>query len=259
MTLKANPVVEDVRIGEQDLSAPERRTAMLAIRISVLSDDRLFRESVLRLLEDEPALLVSAEPDVNDLADIRCADFDVFILDARMTGVLRWCTRLAMEASSVILIGAPEDDDWAEEALRAGARGILTKTSAGEEVAKAIHVVTEGGIWARRRWLNASLKSFAASQSKPVPAMQLGARLSDREREVFYHAALGASNKELADRLGISEATVKAHLTHIFHKLGVTGRAELAAAYHGLLRSVPNPQGHVPSPWKTAASKRQSA
>jgi DNA-binding CsgD family transcriptional regulator len=58
--------------------------------------------------------------------------------------------------------------------------------------------------------------------------------LSLREREVFRHAAIGLSNKEVADRLEISRATVKAHLTQIFQKLGVSGRAQLAAVYHGL-------------------------
>ena len=57
-------------------------------------------------------------------------------------------------------------------------------------------------------------------------------RLSRREREVLRHAATGVGNKELAHRLSISEATVKVHLTHIFQKLGVPGRAALAAAYH---------------------------
>jgi DNA-binding CsgD family transcriptional regulator len=59
-------------------------------------------------------------------------------------------------------------------------------------------------------------------------------QLSLREREVFRHAAIGLSNKEVADRLAISRATVKAHLTQIFQKLGVSGRSQLAAVYHGL-------------------------
>lgn len=70
-------------------------------------------------------------------------------------------------------------------------------------------------------------------------------RLSDREREVFRHAAMGLSNKELAQRLAVSQATVKAHLTSIFQKLGLRSRAELAAAHHGMLppaRRAPSPR-----------------
>jgi len=61
--------------------------------------------------------------------------------------------------------------------------------------------------------------------------------LSRREREVLHYAATGIRNKQLADQLAISEATVKAHLTHIFKKLGVGGRAELAAVYHDMQSS----------------------
>jgi len=69
--------------------------------------------------------------------------------------------------------------------------------------------------------------------------------LSSREKEVLRHAATGLSNKELAERLAISEATVKVHLTHIFQKLGVRGRAELAAVYHGLLTSASEAGGGI--------------
>jgi DNA-binding NarL/FixJ family response regulator len=209
---------------------------MASLRISVVSDDRLFCESVMRILADMPDLTVTPFEDASVPAAVRSGAHHVCIVDARMRGVLRWCT---MEgAASVILAGAPDDDAWAEEALTLGAQGILTKTSRSEDLGNAIHVVAEGGIWARRRWLNASLKYFAASRKKPAPPEQLGSLLSARERQVFHHAAMGARNKELADRLAISEATVKVHLTHIFQKLGVSGRAELAAVYHGLLPAV---------------------
>src|SRR4029453_18938188 len=61
-------------------------------------------------------------------------------------------------------------------------------------------------------------------------------RLSCREQEVLHYAVAGFGNKEVADRLIISEATVKVHLTHIFRKLGLHGRGQLAAAYHGIIR-----------------------
>jgi two-component system, NarL family, nitrate/nitrite response regulator NarL len=123
--------------------------------------------------------------------------------------------------------------------LKAGARGILTKTSRGEDLVRAIHVVAEGGIWARRRWLSASLQAVISSRHTSALPWHLDALLSKREREVFHYAAMGMANKALADRLAISEATVKVHLTHIFQKLGVSGRAALAAAYHGLLAPAP--------------------
>jgi DNA-binding NarL/FixJ family response regulator len=92
-------------------------------------------------------------------------------------------------------------------------------------------------LWAARRWLNAYVQKMSRVDSSTET--DLARRLSRREREVFRYAATGMANKELAQRLAISEATVKVHLTRIFQKLGVSGRAELAAAYHGL-RVPPN-------------------
>ena len=115
----------------------------------------------------------------------------------------------------------------------AGARGILTRRRTATISINAIRVVHAGGIWARRRWLNACvLHVVGASKHRMATQDTVDTRLSRREREVLQHAATGVGNKELADRLSISEATVKVHLTHIFQKLGVPGRAALAAAYH---------------------------
>jgi DNA-binding CsgD family transcriptional regulator len=74
---------------------------------------------------------------------------------------------------------------------------------------------------------------LTASGTRRAGSAMLERQLSRREREIFREAATGLGNKELAARLDIGEATVKAHLTHIFQKLGVRGRAELAAVYYG--------------------------
>ncbi|MFZ2493258.1 MAG: response regulator transcription factor, partial [Thermoanaerobaculia bacterium] len=99
----------------------------------------------------------------------------------------------------------------------------------------AIEAVRSGVIWAPRRLISRlvdRLKTASAGGGPhPHPFEE---RLSLREREIFHHAARGLGNKELAAHLDISEATVKVHLTHIFQKLGVRGRSELAAAYYGI-------------------------
>jgi DNA-binding NarL/FixJ family response regulator len=106
---------------------------------------------------------------------------------------------------------------------------------------KAIRVVRDGQIWARRQVLEARLERLSLSVAPAIAESGLEERLSQREQEVFRRAATGLSNKELADALVISEATVKAHLTSIFQKLGVRGRSELAAAYHGMIPPGPRP------------------
>jgi len=97
--------------------------------------------------------------------------------------------------------------------------------------------VADGQVWAPRRVIVDALKRVRRElHARSAGEAALAARLSAREREVFHLAVSGRGNKEVADRLAISEATVKVHLSHIFQKLGVRGRGELAAAYHGIIR-----------------------
>jgi len=116
--------------------------------------------------------------------------------------------------------------------LQAGARGILPKSTTGAEVVRAIHAVHEEQIWASERVVARVVSKLAvlAGVTQAAQAI-LKERLSRRQREIVHHATNGLSNQEIADRLNISEATVKAHLTHIFLKLGVRDRAQLAARY----------------------------
>ncbi len=208
---------------------------MYSVHIAVLSDDPFFCEGVLRVLGGDPPASISTHHGILPL-HIRSDPSAIVILDARMKTALAECAEIAAHAGPpVILAGAPDDDHWAIEALGAGARGIITRSSPTEDVSRAIQIVRQDGIWARRRWLTAWLRQAAVQKMAARPNVRVIGRLSPREREVFHFAAMGAANKAVAERLSISEATVKVHLTHIFQKLGVKGRAELAAAYHGLI------------------------
>jgi DNA-binding NarL/FixJ family response regulator len=208
--------------------SPEVRT-----HVAIVSDDRLLRDGLVQFLSHNPELTVtSCESHAGASLARIAAEHDVILVDARMepTGVAT-----VPSGGLILFVGAQEDEVWAAAALGAGARGILTRDASHDDVLNAIRVVLAGGIWARRRWLNACvLRGVGASRQQLPTRAAVDARLSRREREVLRHAATGVGNKELADRLSISEATVKVHLTHIFQKLGVPGRAALAAAYHGI-------------------------
>ena len=213
----------------------ESRTMPL-VRVAVLSDDRLFCEGLVRILASEVSFIPVAYEAVTDVpASPRP---HVLLMDSRMSGSLMICRSLTFDDSpALIFIAAPDDDQWASEALNAGARGILAKSAHAEDMIRAVRSVREGQIWARRRVMAARIDYLAGiAAARQVNDAAGTPRLSIREIEVFRHAASGLRNKELADRLAISEATVKVHLTHIFQKLGVQGRAELAAAYHGVVR-----------------------
>jgi DNA-binding NarL/FixJ family response regulator len=222
-------------------SLRQQGQTMPLVRIAVLSDDRLHSEGLVRILASEVSFIPIAYDSMSDVPSPRSRAYPhVILLDSRLGGSLAACTNLSTaEGSAVILFGAPDDDAWACQALDAGARGILSKSSTADDMIHAIWSVRQGQIWARRRVMAARidyLSDLGTSRGHHnVVSIGKLPRLSSREEEVFRHAASGLPNKELARRLDISEATVKAHMTHIFQKLGVHGRAELAAAYHGLI------------------------
>lgn len=207
------------------------------IRIAVLSGETVYAESLARQIGSGSSfLIVSCAPAASWRA-AAASDADVILLDARTADALPLCSVLTREARGrVLFVAAPDDDLWAAEALEVGARGIFAREASGDDLETAIQIVHEGLIWARRRVITARIDQLAAKITAAARSVDLlEQRLSLREREVFRHAAMGLGNKQLARRLDISEATVKVHLTHIFQKLGVSGRAELAAAYHGIV------------------------
>jgi len=162
--------------------------------------------------------------------------FDILLLDGRIAGALEVCHRFRdRDHPRVVLIAGRRDDAWGMEALSAGAWGIVYRRAPADEILEAIAAVRQGLLWAPRHLIAAAMVGHLKIASLDAGyGTEFDSLLSIREREVFRHAAVGLGNKELADLLAISEATVKVHLTHIFQKLGVRRRAELAAAYHGI-------------------------
>ena len=208
---------------------------MASIKIVLLSDDRLFCDGVARILQIDDTFEVNIHDSVASLEGARqIGRVDVLVVDSRMDGALAIAGGGRLAAAS-ILIAAPNDAAWCRDALCAGVSGVLPKNSGAGALVGALRAVADGSVWAPRRVMAECIKHLASvSVARSAGAATLDRRLSRREREIFRHAATGLGNKELASRLAIGEATVKAHLTRIFQKLGVRGRAELAAVYHGV-------------------------
>jgi two-component system nitrate/nitrite response regulator NarL len=135
----------------------------------------------------------------------------------------------------VIVLTAAEDDRDIVRAMRLGARGIVLKQSASDLLVKSIRKVHQGEIWLDNRMTAEVINAFKKSsegvgrRDKPL--------LSDREREIVQLVAQGFRNREIGEKLFISEQTVKNHLHNIFDKLGVSDRLELAlyAIHHRLI------------------------
>jgi DNA-binding NarL/FixJ family response regulator len=221
------------------------------IRIAVLSDSGLFRSGLRRILETYRSVALVGEgssPPVRDL--VRACAPHILLVDAQTQGALAVCGELRQNGARprVILAGAEGDDGWALQALKAGARGILGKSATVDTLLKAVRVVHEGEVWASKRVLTLTVEELAARGLSPrqiEPSIK--SRLSLREQEVVRLIASGLSNKEVANRLAITEATVKAHLTHIFQKLVLRDRGQLAALYHQNLIPLAAKNGARPS------------
>jgi two-component system response regulator DegU len=230
-------------VGQGAVSCTDRVPAStissVTIRIGLLSDSALFRSGLRRLLSSDRSLLVVGEitaPPVRET--LRSTAPDILLVDAQISGALEICRELRLNGVRpwVILAGADGQERWAVEALKTGARGILPRDATVESLLKAIRVVHQGEVWASKRVISLTVAELAARSVGPRPEKStFRERLSPREQEIVQLVVDGLSNLEAANRLGITEATVKAHLTHIFQKLALRGRLQLAARYHGCL------------------------
>ena len=211
----------------------------MPLRIAVLSDDSGLSDAWVHAISADPvydATAYACSPGLR-LA-IRNANPHAIVIDQQLPGAIEVCADLTRgNPRRIVFVNVNQDDDSAMDALASGARGIVYSAAPIADIVKALHVVDNNQVWAPREVIVATWTRIRTEQEKRAAAeIALAERLSAREREVFRYAAAGLGNKEVANKLSISEATVKVHLTHIFQKLGLRGRGELAAAYHGLLR-----------------------
>jgi DNA-binding NarL/FixJ family response regulator len=176
---------------------------------------------------------------------------DVLLLDLRMPnldglGALQTLQHINRK-TKVIILTASEDKNEFVQAMKLGCSGIVLKQTAPELIVKSIRKVNDGEIWLDSHTTAAVMRQFAShgdmgssSSSSSLPSSGAKSRerspLSAREREIVSLVAQGYKNKEMAEKMFISEQTVKNHLHNIFDKLGVSDRLELAlyAIHKGL-------------------------
>ncbi|MGH9773549.1 MAG: response regulator [Candidatus Acidiferrales bacterium] len=212
-----------------------------SIRLLVADDHAIFREGLRKLLENAPDISIVGEASNGNEAVKLIAKLkpDILLLDLRMPekdglGVLEE-VNFDSSATKVIVVTAAEDDRDVVRAMRLGARGVVLKQSASDLLLKSIRKVHEGEIWLDNRMtaevVDAFKKSAESGQRREKPL------LSEREREIVQLVAQGFRNREIGEKLFISEQTVKNHLHNIFDKLGVSDRLELAlyAIHHRLI------------------------
>jgi DNA-binding NarL/FixJ family response regulator len=213
------------------------------IRVLIADDQGLVREGLMTLLAAqegiEPVITAADGEEAVALCDRHLPD--VVLMDLRMPrldGVeATRQIRSAHPRIEVVVLTTYADDTSILSALQAGARGYLTKDAGGAEIARAVHAAAAG-----QTLLDPAVQQrllSAATAGRPDPAPQpasLPDELTPREAEVLRLIASGLSNSEIADRLVISEATVKTHVNHLFAKTGARDRAQAVhyAYDHGL-------------------------
>jgi two-component system, NarL family, nitrate/nitrite response regulator NarL len=215
--------------------------AKQAIRILVADDHAIFRDGLRKLLEvaDDVTIVGEASNGVECVKMLSKFKPDILLLDLRMPekdglGVLEEVNFDSLP-TRVIVLTAAEDDRDVVRAMRLGARGVVLKQSASDLLLKSIRKVADGEIWLDNRMtaevIDAFKKSSESGQRREKPL------LSDREKEIVQLVAQGFRNREIGEKLFISEQTVKNHLHNIFDKLGVSDRLELAlyAIHHRLI------------------------
>jgi DNA-binding NarL/FixJ family response regulator len=212
-------------------------------RVLIADDHAIFRDGLRKLLENEDDITIVGEAANGN----QCIQLltklkpDILLLDLRMPekdglAVLEEVNFDSLP-TRVIVLTATEDDREVVRAVRLGARGIVLKDSATDLLIKSIRTVHAGEIWLDKKKTSDVIEAFKkSSEAGPRREKPL---LSDREKEIVQLVAQGFRNREIGEKLFISEQTVKNHLHNIFDKLGVSDRLELAlyALHHKVIEN----------------------
>lgn len=205
------------------------------IRLLIVDDQHLIRQGLKTLLELEPDLEIVGEAENGQRAIqiVETLKPDVVLMDVRMpimdgvAATREICQRF--HNTKVLVLTTFDDDEYISESLRFGAAGYLLKDTPSEELAAAIRMVQKG----YTQLAPGLVEKMMAKVPPPVPTKTINLpdgwnELTPREKEVLRLIAVGASNREIARSLYITEGTVKNHVTNILNRLGLRDRTQAA-------------------------------
>jgi DNA-binding NarL/FixJ family response regulator len=218
----------------------------MTIRVLVADDQALVRAGFVALLDAQDGIEVIGEADTGAVALTAARELqpDVVLMDIRMPEVdglaatRAIATDPALTAVRVVVLTTFELDEYVFEAMRAGASGFLVKHTEPAELVRAVRVVAGGEALLSPSVTRRLVSEFAARMKGPTEPSAALAELTSREREVMALVAEGLSNAEIGERLFMSPATARTHVSRILTKLGARDRTQLVVmAYEsGLVR-----------------------
>jgi DNA-binding NarL/FixJ family response regulator len=198
------------------------------LRIAIVEDDARWRASIEQLIRETEGLEFVGSYDSGEaaIADLPRRRPQVVLMDVnlpKMSGVE--CTRqlrALLPELHVVMLTVYDDNDRIFQALQIGASGYLLKRATADEIVQAIHDVSRGGAPMSAYIARKVVQSF----QRPTPQIKADEALSKRESEVLGYIALGYSDKEVAEALGLTTATVRSYVKAIYGKLHVHSRTQ---------------------------------
>jgi DNA-binding NarL/FixJ family response regulator len=202
------------------------------IRVLIADDQALVRGGLAAMLgaQDDIEVVGEAEDGGAAVDDALRLRPDVVLMDVRMPNVdgIEATRRLALHrgAPSVLVLTTFDLDEYVYESLRAGAAGFMLKDTPPERLADAVRTVASGESLVAPAVTRRLVERFVKRPPPEVAQREVFSDLTERELEVLREVARGLSNAEIGEKLFLSEATVKTHLTRILGKLGLRDRVQ---------------------------------
>ncbi len=204
------------------------------VKIIMVDDHQIVRDGIKALISDEPWIDIIGEASNHHelFALLKTLKPDMIMLDISMPEMsgIEIARQLTIDRPEIklLMLSMYMSEEFITNAIEAGAKGYLTKTTTQEEIINALKVINEGGEFYSDSVSNILLKSFIKkTQNKVSDTKEQPIILTKRENEILKHFAEGLSNKEIADRLFISIRTVESHKNNIMQKLDLKSTVEL--------------------------------
>ncbi|RMF07680.1 MAG: DNA-binding response regulator [Alphaproteobacteria bacterium] len=217
-----------------------------AMHVLIADDHGLFREGCKLLLQElDPKASIAEASDFNEVQEILKSqnDFDLILLDLKMPGLgeiegLRRTRELA-PATPIVVVSALEDPYYAQRVMSSGAAGYIPKSANHSVIFNAIKLILAGG-----HYVPPDLMSSTGTKKPNLGDAKPGKRFVDdvekvltpRQLDVMRHLAKGDSNKKIAEKLGLSEGTVKVHVAAILKALNAANRTQAVIMASGFVR-----------------------